>query len=112
MRVSILILVLDTLEEEDVIVVYISVDIRRENSWHPPARTPLINSCTHCRRNEGNGRGRKGMKMLLSKAEISLRDSRNSALWPKKEVLQDTNNRRVLVRLRANNTRTLSRGER
>ncbi len=49
--------------------------------------------------------------MLLSKAKISLRDSRNSALQPKKEVLQDTNNCRVLVRLRANNTLTLSRGE-
>ena len=55
MRVSILILVPDTLEKEDMIIVYVSVDIRRENSWHPPACTPLIDSCTHCSRNEGNG---------------------------------------------------------
>lgn len=49
--------------------------------------------------------------MIQGRVEITLRDHRNSALWSEKKVMQNLNDGRVLVRLRANNTTTLDRGE-
>jgi hypothetical protein len=44
--ISVLVPLPDVLEKNNVVVVYICVDIRREKNWEAPATTPLINGCT------------------------------------------------------------------